>query len=70
MTAQPNRPMGPIWRKGSASAGGGECVEVATWKSSVLVRDSRYPSRTVLEFTQSQWRSFVHRIGNGDPGRD
>jgi hypothetical protein len=70
MTGQPNRPLAPIWRKSSASAGGGECVEVASWKTSVLVRDSDYQSGTVLEFTQGQWRSFVRRIGNGDPGRD
>lgn len=70
MTAQPNRSSAPVWRKSSVSGAGADCVEVATWKSSVLVRDSCYPSRTVLEFTQSQWRSFVRRIGTGDPGRD
>ena len=70
MTAQPSRSSAPIWRKSSASGGGADCVEVATWKSSVLVRDSGYRSGTVLEVTQSQWRSFVRRIRNGDPGRD
>lgn len=70
MTAQPNHSSVPIWRKSTASGAGADCVEVATWKSSVLVRDSGYRSGTVLEFTQSQWCSLVRRIRNGGPGRD
>lgn len=62
MTAQPNRSSTPIWRKSSASAGGGECVEVAHWKSSVLVRDSGDRSGTILEFTPAQWHGFVQRV--------
>ena len=65
MTAQPNRSSTPIWRKSSASAGGGECVEVGQWKSSVLVRDSGERSGTILEFTLAQWRGFVQRVKNG-----
>ena len=65
MTAQPNRSSTPIWHKSSASAGGGECVEVAMWKSSVLVRDSRDRPGPELEFTQAQWRGFVRRVKNG-----
>lgn len=64
MTAQPNRSSTPIWRKSSASAGGGECVEVAQWKSSVLVRDSGDRSGTILELTLTQWRGFVQRVKN------
>ena len=66
MTAQPNRSSASVWRKSSASAGGGECVEVASWKSSVLVRDSGSPSVAVLEFPQVRWRQFVRRIKNGE----
>jgi hypothetical protein len=50
------------WRKSKASAGGGECVEMATTKRSVLVRDSRDPAGTVLEISPAQWSSFVRRI--------
>ena len=65
MTAQPNRSSTPIWRKSSASAGGGECVEVASWKSSVLVRDSGDRSGTILEFTSAQWHGFVLLVKTG-----
>lgn len=70
MTAQPNQPPTPIWRKSSASGGGADCVEVAPWETSVLVRDSGDRSGTVLEFTQAQWRGFLRRIKNEDSSRD
>lgn len=51
-----------IWRKSSASADAGNCVEVACADSSVLVRDSYDQSGTMLEFTPTLWRSFVRQI--------
>jgi hypothetical protein len=66
MTAQPNRSSTPIWRKSSASGTGADCVEVASWKSSVLVRDSGYPAGRVLEFSQAQWRGFLRCLKNED----
>ena len=68
MTAQPNQPSRPIWRKSRASAGGGECVEVASWNSEVQVRDSGDRSGPFLAFTRIQWRGFVRRIKKGDSG--
>jgi hypothetical protein len=50
------------WRKSSASAGAGECVEVAKSGSSVLARDSRDQSGVVLEFTTAQWLGLLQRI--------
>jgi len=70
MTAQPNRPSAPIWRKSNASGSGADCVEVASWKSSVLVRDTSNRRGTILEFSPAQWRSFVRSIKNGDSGHD
>jgi Domain of unknown function (DUF397) len=64
MTAQPNRYSTLIWRKSSASGGSGECVEVARWKSCVLVRDSGDQSGTVLEFTSAQWLELLRRLKN------
>ena len=64
MTAQPNRYSTLIWRKSSASGGSGECVEVAMWKSCVLVRDSGDQSGTVLEFTSAQWLALLRRLKN------
>lgn len=51
-----------VWRKSSASADAGNCVEIASADSSVLVRDSYDQSGTMLEFTSTQWRSFMRRI--------
>ena len=53
MATQPNRDSALIWHKSSASGGGGECVEVAQRKSSVLVRDSGDRSGPVLAFTSA-----------------
>lgn len=56
------------WRKSSASARVGECVEVATKSSLVLTRDSRDRSGAVLMFTRAQWLGLLERIKNGDTG--
>jgi hypothetical protein len=51
-----------VWRKSSASADSGNCVEVAAWCSSVLVRDSRNRAGGVLEVTGDQWRAFLEQV--------
>ena len=53
------------WRKSSASAGAGECVEVAISGQSVLTRDSRAQAGPVLAFTTTQWLGLLQRIKNG-----
>lgn len=50
------------WRQSNASADGGNCVEIASEEQFVLVRDSRNPSGTILEFPPSQWTSFLRRV--------
>lgn len=59
---QTNGHRGLIWRKSSASAGVGECVEVAKTGSLVLARDSRNHSGAVLEFSSAQWTELLWRI--------
>jgi hypothetical protein len=54
------------WRKSSASAGQGECVEVATSGQSVLTRDSQDQEGVVLAFSSSQWGGLLRRIKNED----
>ena len=54
------------WRTSRASAGAGECVEVAAASPFVLTRDSRDRSGAVLRFTPAQWVGLVERIKNGD----
>jgi Domain of unknown function (DUF397) len=65
MPAQPAQHSTLNWRKSSASAGAGECVEVATSGRSVLTRDSRDQSGAVLAFTPAQWLGLLQRIRNG-----
>jgi hypothetical protein len=50
------------WRTSRYSGGNLECLEIASDEQSVLVRDSRNPSGTVLEFSSSQWSSFIRRV--------
>jgi hypothetical protein len=57
-----------IWRKSSASAGAGECVEVAKSDTLVLARDSHDRSGVILEFTSAQWLALLQRIKDGVAG--
>lgn len=50
------------WRTSAFSAPNKECVEIASAEQAVLVRDSRNPSGTVLEFSPDQWRAFTRRV--------
>lgn len=50
------------WRTSRYSGDGGECVEIASGVRSVLVRDSRNPAGTVLQFSRGQWSSFIRRV--------
>lgn len=47
------------WRKSSVSQGQGNCVEVASGESSVMVRDSRDRSGVMLSFDPEQWTGFL-----------
>lgn len=66
MTTEPKPYSTLAWRTSSASGGSGECVEVAQWKSSVLIRDSRDRSGPVLIVNPAQWLGFLERARNGD----
>jgi hypothetical protein len=67
-SVQPTSHSSLSWRTSRASAGAGECVEVATASPLVLTRDSRDRSGPVLAFTPAQWLGLVERIKNNDPG--
>jgi len=48
------------WTKSSASAGNGQCVEVASVRQDeVLVRNSRDPEGPILSFTKAEWVAFL-----------
>jgi len=65
MATQPNLDSTLIWHKSRASGGTGQCVEVATSGSSVLVRDSGDGTGTILTFTHAQWLGLLQRIRDG-----
>ena len=66
LTVQPASYSTLSWRTSRASAGTGECVEVATASPFVLTRDSRDRTGAVLRFTPAQWLGLVERIKTGD----
>jgi hypothetical protein len=65
MPTQPGQYSTLAWRKSSASAGAGECVEIAKSGQAVLARDSRDQAGVVLAFTAGQWLGLLGRIKNG-----
>ncbi len=66
MAAEPKPYSTLVWRKSSASGGSGECVEVAQWESSVLIRDSRDRSGPLLKVNSAQWLGLLRRTRNGE----
>jgi hypothetical protein len=49
----------PVWRKASYSAGNGECIEVASARGQVTVRDSKNPEGPVLRYSADAFRTFL-----------
>jgi hypothetical protein len=67
MAAQRDEYAAAAWRKSSASADSGACVEVAPWHSFMLVRDSHNRSGGLLRVSKDQWREFLGSI-RGESG--
>jgi hypothetical protein len=54
------------WFKSTYSGGeGGECVEVATGRAAVRIRDSKEHGGPQLAFAPEAWASFVTDVGRG-----
>ena len=52
---------GAGWRKASYSVANGQCVEAASARANVMVRDSGQPSGSVVSFPIGIWRDFLAR---------
>jgi len=47
------------WRKASLSVNNGACVEVASSRTAVMVRDSVDPSGPVVAYPAATWQAFL-----------
>ena len=56
------------WRKASYSVNNGQCVETASARTAVLVRDSADSASPVICYSAQGWRSFLAdaKAGNFD----
>jgi len=54
------------WRKATRSGNDGACVEVTRKDDNILVRDSKHPNGTTLEFTQKEWDAFLDGARKGE----
>jgi hypothetical protein len=50
------------WRKSSYSGNGGNCVEVGSDRSRVLVRDTKNRAAAILRFTPDAWKAFADQV--------
>jgi hypothetical protein len=54
------------WRKASYSSGGGnECVEVASARHLIAMRDSKNPDGEAIVVSRKQWGTFTARVKSG-----
>jgi len=54
------------WIKASASASGGDCVEMRTHDGMVEVRDSKDPEGAILRFTSAEWSAWLDGARSGE----
>ena len=55
---------GATWRKSTRSGSNANCVEVATARRAIGVRDSKDPAGPVLAFGRRAWVAFVAGLSN------
>lgn len=50
------------WRKSHRSVAGGQCVEVASTRATIMVRDSTDPSGPKVRYPVQAWQTFVAAV--------
>jgi hypothetical protein len=53
------------WRKASRSVNNGQCVEVASTRAAVMVRDSVNRSGPVVSYPADAWQAFLNTTKAG-----
>jgi hypothetical protein len=53
------------WRKALRSIGNGNCVEVSSARTGIVVRDSKAPDGPILAYPAESWRTFAHEVRIG-----
>lgn len=51
-----------VWRKSSHSGGAGECVELASARPSVAVRDSKNPAGAKLFMSRTSFTRLMNEV--------
>jgi Domain of unknown function (DUF397) len=54
------------WRKTRYSVGNGDCVEIATARGSIVVRDSKNPVGPVITYPVDAWQLFLVATRHGE----
>jgi hypothetical protein len=57
------------WRKSSRCGEAGSCVEVATTRDRVLLRDSTDPDGPALAFSHTEWAVFLRTLRTNEIDR-
>ncbi len=68
MTSPDNEPL--RWRKSTRSALDRDCVEVATARDAVHLRDSKHPQGPVITMAPAAFTSFLSDVKNGEFDRE
>lgn len=55
----------PTWRP-AKRCDNGQCVEIGSLDSAILVRNSAEPDGTCLALSRGEWREFVAGVKDGD----
>jgi hypothetical protein len=53
------------WRKAQSSVSNGACLEVASMKGMIAVRDSKNPHGAILTYTPAEWSAFLDGAKKG-----
>ena len=54
------------WTKASHSTANGHCIEIASARGNIAIRDSKDPDGLILAFTASEFAAFIDGARNGE----